>query len=70
MNSISSNVKLILGSLWPTLIVDEAHVDKLYPIGKYFSFVMEEMGYMHLQATKPDTAGKSGKCRICLYLII
>jgi len=57
VNSVSSNVKRFIGSFWPTLIVDEAHVDKLYPLGKHFADIMEEMGYMHLQATKPDTVG-------------
>ena len=60
INTLSSNVKRLIGSLWPTLIVDEAHVDKLYPLGKHFVDIMEEMGYMYLQATKPDTVGKSG----------
>lgn len=69
-NSLSANLKVLLGSLWPTLIVDEAHVDKVYPFGQHFAYLLEEMGYMHLQATKPDTLGKSGKCRIYLYLNI
>ena len=56
--SLSSNVKHLIGSFWPTLIVDEAHVDKMYPLGKLFAYFMEEFGYMHLQATKPDTVGK------------
>lgn len=60
VNSICSNVKRLIGSLWPTLIVDEAHVDKMYPLGKHFAHILEEMGYFHLQATKPDTVGKSG----------
>jgi hypothetical protein len=59
-NSVSSNIKRLLGSFWPTLIVDEAHVDKLYPLGQHFLYILEESGYMHLQATKPDTVGKSG----------
>jgi juvenile hormone epoxide hydrolase len=70
VNTLSANLKLILGSLWPTLIVDEAHVDKVYPLGKYYAFIFEEIGYFHLQATKPDTVGKSGKCEICLYINI
>jgi histone acetyltransferase (RNA polymerase elongator complex component) len=53
-------VKQLIGSLWPTLVVDEAHVDKMYPLGKHIAYTLEEMGYMHLQATKPDTVGKSG----------
>ncbi|PNF15772.1 Juvenile hormone epoxide hydrolase 1 [Cryptotermes secundus] len=56
-NSLSANLKVLLGSLWPTLIVDEAHVDKLYPVGQHYAYLLEEMGYMHLQATKPDTLG-------------
>jgi hypothetical protein len=42
----------------------------VYPLGQHFADILEESGYMHLQATKPDTLGKSGKCRICLYLNI
>lgn len=57
VNSVCSNVKRLIGSFWPTLIVDEAHVDKVYPLGKHFADILEEMGYMHLQATKPDTLG-------------
>jgi hypothetical protein len=69
-NSISANLKRLLGSFWPTLIVDEAHVHKVYPLGQHYAYVLEESGYMHLQATKPDTLGKCGECRICLYLNI
>nr|CAD7403396.1 unnamed protein product [Timema poppensis] len=35
-------IKLILGSFWPTLIVDEKHVDKTYPLSTHFSFLVEE----------------------------
>ena len=58
VNSLWANLVRIVGSFWPSLIVDEAHVDKMYPLGKIFSEIMLEMGYMHLQATKPDTIGK------------
>nr|CAD7394412.1 unnamed protein product [Timema cristinae] len=50
-------IKLLLGSFWPTLIVDEKHVDKTYPLSTHFSFLVEESGYFHIQATKPDTIG-------------
>jgi hypothetical protein len=66
-NSISSNLKRFVGSLWPTLIVDEAHVDKVYPLLKHYAFILEEMGYMHLQSTKPDTVGKFGLCKIIVF---
>nr|CAD7434550.1 unnamed protein product [Timema monikensis] len=56
-NFIERYAKLILASVWPTLIVDEEHVDKLFPVGKTFSWLLQESGYMHLQATKPDTVG-------------
>ena len=48
----------IIGSFWPSLVVDEAHADKIYPLSNVFSEFILEMGYMHLQATKPDTIGK------------
>ncbi|KAF5292135.1 hypothetical protein FQA39_LY14090 [Lamprigera yunnana] len=52
-----STIKLLLGSLYPPLVVDEKHQDKMYPLGKIFSKLLLESGYMHLQATKPDTIG-------------
>ncbi|XP_067008639.2 juvenile hormone epoxide hydrolase 1 [Anabrus simplex] len=57
INTPLSNVKRLIGSLWPTLLVEEAHVDKMYPLSKTFSYLIEESGYMHLQASKPDTIG-------------
>ncbi|CAG2069340.1 unnamed protein product, partial [Timema podura] len=54
-NFIERYAKLILASVWPTLIVDEEHVDKLFPVGKTLSWMLQESGYMHLQASKPDT---------------
>ncbi|XP_028170521.1 juvenile hormone epoxide hydrolase-like isoform X2 [Ostrinia furnacalis] len=47
----------ILGSIYPTLIMDEKYVDRHYPLSEYYSNLIEEMGYMHIQATKPDTVG-------------
>ncbi|XP_046395927.1 juvenile hormone epoxide hydrolase 1-like [Ischnura elegans] len=50
--------KLVLGAFtWPTLFADEVSVSHLYPLSKTFSKVMRESGYMHIQATKPDTVG-------------
>ncbi|XP_063244853.1 juvenile hormone epoxide hydrolase 1-like [Bacillus rossius redtenbacheri] len=54
-----SNLKWFLGSLWPTLVVKEEHVKRMYPVGSILANLIKEMGYMHLQATKPDTAGTS-----------
>ncbi|XP_053620263.1 juvenile hormone epoxide hydrolase-like isoform X2 [Plodia interpunctella] len=52
-------LKHILGSFMPSLVVESNLMDRMYPLSKYFSFLLEEMGYMHLQATKPDTVGTS-----------
>ena len=57
-NSLLSKMKLLAGSVWPSLVVDEKHKHKLYPLGDYISNALLEFGYMHLQATKPDTVGK------------
>ena len=58
VNSALSNLKLILGSFYPPLIVDKKeHESKIYPLSTFFSKMMLEMGYMHIQATKPDTVG-------------
>lgn len=52
-----SIVKTILGSFWPSLLVDAKHQNKIYPMKKIFFNMMEETGYMHIQSTKPDTIG-------------
>lgn len=52
-----SVVKLLLGSLWPTLIVDEKYAHLMYPLGEKLARLIEESGYFHIQATKPDTIG-------------
>ncbi|VVC28442.1 Epoxide hydrolase-like,Alpha/Beta hydrolase fold,Epoxide hydrolase, N-terminal [Cinara cedri] len=50
--------KLAFGTYWPSLIVStETEKSKIYPLSKLFSSFLEESGYMHLQMTKPDTAG-------------
>lgn len=47
----------ILGGLWPSY-VGQGLEDKMYPAKDKINFLLEETGYMHLQATKPDTIGK------------
>ncbi|KAF6200549.1 hypothetical protein GE061_004992 [Apolygus lucorum] len=44
----------IVGSMFPSLIVDEHMVDE-FP--GQFSNIIQESGYFHIQATKPDTVG-------------
>lgn len=50
--------KLLVASLYPTAFVDAQYVDWIFPLGEKFKKVMRETGYLHLQATKPDTIGK------------
>lgn len=55
--STASSFKGMIGSLWPSLFIPKEYIDFHYPFGEIVSFIMEESGYMHLQATKPDTIG-------------
>ncbi|NP_001161902.1 juvenile hormone epoxide hydrolase-like protein 5 precursor [Tribolium castaneum] len=57
VNTPLSNLKLLLGSLYPPLIVSKEMESKIYPLSAFYSNVLLEFGYMHLQATKPDTVG-------------
>uniref|UniRef100_A0A1B6JZ18 Epoxide hydrolase n=1 Tax=Homalodisca liturata TaxID=320908 RepID=A0A1B6JZ18_9HEMI len=47
----------IIGSWYPSLIGDETEQKYVYPMSDHYSFLLEESGYLHLQATKPDTIG-------------
>ncbi|XP_026756628.2 juvenile hormone epoxide hydrolase-like [Galleria mellonella] len=44
-------------AIYPSLFVDSELVERLYPLSKSLSFLIEESGYFHIQATKPDTIG-------------
>ncbi|XP_060807846.1 juvenile hormone epoxide hydrolase isoform X2 [Amyelois transitella] len=49
-----------IGSIYPPLVVEEKYADRLYPFfSKFLPNVLQETGYLHLQATKPDTVGVS-----------
>ncbi|XP_049770766.1 juvenile hormone epoxide hydrolase 1-like [Schistocerca cancellata] len=51
-------LKGLVGSLWPTLFVERRYVHKAFPFWKpWLNTVLLEMGYFHLQASKPDTIG-------------
>ena len=51
-------IKLFVGSYFPSLVVEPNEIEHVYPMSKPFFFLLEEGGYFHLQATKPDTVGK------------
>ncbi|GLV42698.1 Juvenile hormone epoxide hydrolase 2 [Carabus blaptoides fortunei] len=56
-NSPKSVLKLLISSVFPSLILEPEHVGKIYPLSKLGNFIFEESGYMHIQSTKPDTVG-------------
>ncbi|XP_015125675.1 juvenile hormone epoxide hydrolase 1 [Diachasma alloeum] len=47
----------LLGSYFPSLVIEPEHASKFYPMSKHWSRTIEESGYFHIQATKPDTVG-------------
>lgn len=55
--TIGANLGLMLGSFWPTLLMPADKVHLVYPLGPKFIHILQETGYFHLQATKPDTIG-------------
>lgn len=54
-----SNIKLILYSFFPSYFIDSQHSQFYKGIGSMFAHIMEEFGYAHIQATKPDTIGSA-----------
>lgn len=62
MNMCASTIKAnvfwrLVGAIFPSLVVDNEHYSKLYPLSHHISRLVEEMGYLHIQASKPDTLG-------------
>ncbi|XP_013138406.1 PREDICTED: juvenile hormone epoxide hydrolase-like [Papilio polytes] len=49
--------KTILGSFFPSLVVESHLASRMYPLSSLFSYLLEETGYAHIQGTKPDTVG-------------
>lgn len=57
--TLSDYIRLALGTYFPSLIVSsETEQARTYPLKKMYFGFLEESGYMHLQMTKPDTAGE------------
>jgi juvenile hormone epoxide hydrolase len=54
-----AHLRLLISSIFPSFFMDEDEVKKIHPIPRFLSDMIEETGYMHLQASKPDTVGKS-----------
>ncbi|XP_068146113.1 juvenile hormone epoxide hydrolase 1 [Drosophila tropicalis] len=55
--SPKSQLKGLLASFWPSLYAPSGYEDFFFPKSREFNYLIEESGYFHLQATKPDTIG-------------
>ncbi|XP_063389030.1 juvenile hormone epoxide hydrolase-like [Cydia fagiglandana] len=49
--------KLLLGQLYPPAVVEAQYEDRLYPLTARLKFYLENFGYFHMQASKPDNVG-------------
>lgn len=52
-----TQVKNLISSTFPSLFASPEIAKHIMPWTEFFSFFVREMGYCHLQATKPDTVG-------------
>ena len=49
-------IKMAAYSLVPSLLPEDEQ-KLMFPVTKVLSYLIESSGYLHLQATKPDTLG-------------
>ncbi|PIK47258.1 Epoxide hydrolase 1, partial [Apostichopus japonicus] len=50
--------RILVGSFFPSLVVtSERDQKRMFPFKDYVYTLLRETGYMHIQATKPDTIG-------------
>lgn len=59
VNTPATFLLTLIGSVFPRLVVEKEYEHLIYPYGSTFKHLLEETGYLHLQATKPDTIGKN-----------
>ncbi|CAG7826412.1 unnamed protein product [Allacma fusca] len=52
-----SHLKTLLGSFFPSYFNTPEETERFLPFSKYFTYILRETGYAHIQATKPDTLG-------------
>ena len=57
MNSGYSFFLQMICSVWPSLVVDPEEAWKCRPLSEAYLDLLQETGYAHIQATKPDTIG-------------
>ncbi|EDW02706.1 juvenile hormone epoxide hydrolase 1 [Drosophila grimshawi] len=56
-NSPMGSLRLLFSSFLPSFYIDSQYKEYYKGVSKMFLILMEEMGYAHIQATKPDTIG-------------
>lgn len=60
-------VQMLVGVVAPSLVLHPTDYHKIYPLSEKLSAMIGETGYMHLQATKPDTVGKVFSGKVLAY---
>ncbi|CAG7827866.1 unnamed protein product, partial [Allacma fusca] len=50
-----SMLKTFVGSFFPSYFYTPEEAERFLPFSKHVMWFLRESGYMHLQATKPDT---------------
>lgn len=63
-----SQFKSQIMNIYPSFFVEQEHLDFIFPLGEKFLDILEESGYFHIQATKPDTIGKDLLLLFSLFL--
>lgn len=55
-----ATIKTIIASFYPSFFIEDKRlIEWIYPFGDKFMYLLQETGYNHLQATKPDTIGSA-----------
>jgi juvenile hormone epoxide hydrolase len=54
---VRSYLKTFIGSFLPSLYYSAEEAERFLPQSKNFAWLLRETGYLHIQATKPDTVG-------------
>ncbi len=57
-NTPATNLKYFLAAYLPSgWVINREEEEMILPAKDVFGFLVKETGYMHIQATKPDTVG-------------
>lgn len=59
INTPKANIKSMIASFYPSAFLTKKQMGFHFPLSKYWMNFIYETGYLHLQATKPDTIGKN-----------